>query len=440
MLDRFHKYNTEKSLFRKEDKILVAVSGGIDSIVLVHLLKEYGAHFAIAHCNFALRGEESDADEVFVEQLAEELEVTIHIKKFDTTAYAKKAGFSTQMAARDLRYEWFHTLMEEKEYNYLLTAHHQNDTVETVLLNLVRGTGIAGFHGILPKKNKTVRPLLFATKEELQAYATAKQLTWREDKSNQSTYYQRNFIRLEVIPLLQKLNPNFIETFQQSIHKIAGAETIFNHYIEGCRLECIQKHEAYDTLSYGILKEEAEPILILFELLKPYGFNYNQSIEIFESLEKESGKQFISSSHIVVKDRGNLIITLIDHSTYLDEIMLNETDTEIELPWNNSKIKISNAPEKEFLLTNSSAYLDKELLHFPLTIRLWKPGDVFQPLGMKGKKKVSDFLNDLKVPLNLKKSIPVLVSNNEIVWVIGLRINDRFKSQENKPGILFSIS
>ena len=189
MIDRFYKYNTENELFRKEDKLLVAVSGGVDSVVLCHLLKSLNYNFSIAHCNFSLRNEESDADELFVEELAEDLEVTIHIKKFDTKSAVKNSGMSTQMVARELRYEWFKELAIKKEYNFILTAHHQNDLVETVLLNLVRGTGIAGLHGILPKKNNIIRPLLFATKEEIISYAVECNLKWREDSSNESNKY-----------------------------------------------------------------------------------------------------------------------------------------------------------------------------------------------------------------------------------------------------------
>jgi tRNA(Ile)-lysidine synthase len=215
MLDKLHKYNTEKGLFRQEDKLLVTVSGGIDSVVLCHLLRAYEARFLIAHCNFGLRDKESDEDELFVEELAEEMEVNIHIKKFDTKSHAKKSGISTQMAARELRYQWFFELAKEKGYRYVVTAHHQNDLVETVLLNLIRGTGIAGLHGIKAKSENIIRPLLFASKEEILLYAKENKLSWREDSSNESSKYQRNLIRLEVIPLLKKINPNLENTFLQ---------------------------------------------------------------------------------------------------------------------------------------------------------------------------------------------------------------------------------
>lgn len=440
MINRLHKYNTENGLFRPDDKLLVAVSGGIDSVVLCHLLKEYGAHFAIAHCNFGLRGKESDGDELFVEELAEELEVNIHLKNFDTQNLVKDAGISIQMAARMLRYEWFAELAAKKEYSYIVTAHHQNDLAETILLNLVRGTGIAGLHGIRPKNGNIIRPLLFAGKEEIQEYAKEKKLNWREDSSNGSTKYQRNFLRLEVIPLLKKLNPNFENTLQQSVEKIAAAETVFQNYIEGCRYDFLSIKEDHEALEFAFLAEESEPLIILYELLRSYGFNYTQAAEILESLNAEVGKKFISASHLLVRDRVAFIITPITQDTQGDEGLWIEENCETAFfPWNGLSLSASVMTGFEKKDAASIAYLDYEKLTFPLYARPWQAGDSFQPFGMKGKKKISDFLNDLKVPVNLKKNITVLLSGNEIVWVAGMRIDDQYKAAENKKTLRLAL-
>ena len=438
MLDKFNKYNTENDLFRPEDKLLVTVSGGVDSIVLCHLLKKYNANFAIAHCNFGLRAEESDKDECFVEELAEALEVNIHIKKFDTKEYLKNAGISIQMAARELRYQWFSELAKQKGYKYILTAHHQNDLLETVLLNLIRGTGIAGLHGIKPKSGNIIRPLLFATKEHVLKYAEENNLDWREDSSNESAKYQRNLLRLEVIPILKKINSNLEQTLHQSVEKISAAEAIFNQYIEGCRIDFLTKREHYVSLEFEFLKEEIEPHLILFELLRPYGFNYSQSEDILRNLDNDAGKKYISSTYILVKDRTELIITEKSETNIFLHIQIESNTHQIYFPWSDSTIKIQTTTGFEKTNNFSVAYLNYEKLKFPITARLWKEGDSFHPLGMKGKKKVSDFLNDLKIPLNLKENVSVILSGEDIVWVVGYRIDERYKAEFNQKTLQFT--
>ncbi len=439
MLDKFHKYTTENGLFRLEDKLLVTVSGGVDSVVLCHLLKNYKAHFAIAHCNFGLRGKESEEDEAFVEELAENLEVNIHIKKVDTKEYQKSKGISTQMAARALRYDWFSTLAKQKGYDYILTAHHQNDLIETVLLNLIRGTGIAGLHGIKPKSGTIVRPLLFSSKEAILNYAKAHNLKWREDSSNESTKYQRNLLRLEVVPILKKINPNLETTLHQSIEKIAAAETIFNQYIEGCKIDFLTKTENSIRLEYSFLNEETEPLILLFELLRPFGFNYIQAKSILENLNEEAGKKFISTTHILIKDRTQLIITENKTEEFYDEVLLEATTENSFLPWSNTTLTMQTTTGFELNEASSNAYLNYKKITFPLRIRPWKEGDSFHPLGMKGKKKLSDFLNDLKIPLNLKNNVSVVLSGADIVWVVGYRIDERYKAKKEIKSLILKI-
>ncbi len=440
MLHRFHKYNTENGLFRPGDKLLVTVSGGVDSVVLCHLLTQSEHHFSIAHCNFGLRGAESDEDERFVEELAEELEVNIHLKKFDTHRLVKENGISVQMAARELRYEWFSSLAKQKGYTHILTAHHQNDLVETVLLNLVRGTGIAGLHGIKPKSGNLIRPLLFATKEEILLYARENNLRWREDSSNESVKYHRNLLRLEVIPLLKKINPNLENTLRQSVEKISAAETIFHNYVEGCRIDFMTRQERHILLDYSFLEDEAAPQLLLFELLRPFGFNYHQSGNILACLRGEPGKKFLSDSHILVKDRTTLIITEREEESGPSEILIEETCTSVLLPWTEQTLTIEQDNGFSDKEANSTAYLDFSKVHFPLKARPWQAGDSFHPLGMKGKKKVSDFLNDLKIPVNLKSNVTVVLSGDHIIWVAGLRISEPYKAEKNRKSLRIQIS
>jgi len=339
------------------------------------------------------------------------------------------------MAARELRYKWFSELAEQKEYRYILTAHHQNDVIETVLLNLIRGTGIAGLHGIRPKSGNLLRPLLYASKEDILLYAKEKKLLWREDNSNQSSKYHRNLLRLEVIPLLKKINPNLENTLSHSIEKISAAEHIFNNYIEGCKIDFFSKKDNHLLLAYDFLQDEAEPLIILYELLKPYKFNYTQAFEILKNLDHEAGKKFISETHLLVKDRTHLIITEKGDEMDTAAICIKKCEHEVFLPWNKTILSFETTIGYKKTEDPLVAYLNYAKLTYPLRVRPWQNGDSFQPFGMKGKKKVSDFLNDLKVPLNLKDQVSVLLSGDDIAWVVGYRIDERFKALEDKRSL-----
>lgn len=430
----FSHFIEKNQLFTHQNSLLVAVSGGVDSVVLVHLLHQAGYKFSIAHCNFGLRGEESEGDESFVHKLAEKYNVACFRKYFNTSYIAEQQKSSIQIVARNLRYEWFDTLLNTYHYQYLLTAHHQNDVLETVLYNLVKGTGIAGLHGIKAKNQKIVRPLLCATKEEVINFAKKNNLSWREDSSNTSSKYSRNLIRNEVIPLLKHINPNLENTFQQTVEKMSVIEKIVEQEIN--RLKTTIQHIDNEVvyIDFAKLQIESEAVFKLYELLKPYHFNYQQVQQIIESLGKEAGKIFITDTHTLVKDRHYLVITPNEQLAIAQqktEILIEQQTQFID--YQDYKIKIATyAKTQDFAIRTETniALLDKNKLQFPLTLRKWQDGDKFKPLGMKGLKKVSDFLNDKKIPLNLKNHVLVLTSADKIVWVVGHRIDDNYKITE----------
>jgi tRNA(Ile)-lysidine synthase len=441
MLEAFLTYINSTNLFEKDQKIILAVSGGIDSVVLCELFSKAKLNFAIAHCNFGLRGEESDADEVFVKKLSIKYKVPFFTTTFQTSEYASENNISIQMAARILRYSWFEEIRVKNQFDYLATAHHQNDSIETVLLNLAKGTGLAGFHGIKSKRNQIIRPLLFAKKEMIYDYLVENQLVWREDSSNESIKYQRNFIRQEIVPKFIEINSNFEDTIQRTIQKMTDVENYFNFEFERFKTEQLIKKEGVFYINIQNIVSKPYLKALYFELLGEFNFGYSQCIEIFDSLKGEPGKTFISASHTIVKDRTDLVITTKD--------LLNEFGTkEIELKDLEDKpleigalklgFKVSELVNGAPLKTNkNTASIDFETLKFPLKVRKWKEGDWFCPLGMNQKKNISDFLNAEKVPLNLKKNILVLTSNGSIVWIVGFRIDNRFKITEKTTKMLF---
>jgi tRNA(Ile)-lysidine synthase len=431
--DLFVAYINENQLFKPTDSLLVAASGGIDSAALVHLLHTTGYRFSMVHCNFGLRGEESEADEVFVKQLANQYRVALFHKYLNAKNYAAQEQISIQVAARNLRYHWFNLLLQHYHYQYLLTAHHQNDMLETVLYNFTKGTGIAGLHGIKPQNGHLIRPLLFATKNEIVYYAKQNQLAWREDSSNQSSKYSRNLIRNEVVPILKQINPNLEQTMQNTIERLAAVERIFDAEIEKLRLKVVSgegKQNSPIYIDIEQLKIENELVVKLYELLKPYNFNYVQTQQIIDSLYKTAGRSFETATHLLVKDRNQLVITpKIEIDTTILQL-LPETRYAVNPYFELHIVCFEKTNSYQINRNLSVACLDKSCLVFPLVMRLWQEGDKFQPLGMRGMKKISDFLTDKKIPLNLKSQVWVLCSGKEIVWVIGHRIDERYKVQE----------
>lgn len=431
-LSRLQSFIKQHALFLEEEHVLLAVSGGRDSVAMAHLFKAAGYHFGIAHCNFNLRGEESELDERFTEGLAQELAVPFYTCRFDTNKYAGENHISIQMAARDLRYNWLEKIRKEFNYQYIAVAHHQNDVIETMLLNLTRGTGISGLHGILPKKGKLIRPLLYLTQVEIDELVQKKAYQYREDSSNLSVKYSRNKLRLEVIPVLKELNPALEQTFEANRRRFAELEILLNLQVQEIKKHLFKKlAEDEFEIKISELKKLNPLNTLLYGLFNPYGFTETVLHDLSHSWDGNPGKVFYSAGHQLLVDRGCIILSLIKESGY-EEILI-KSGTAI-YNWNKQKYGSKTVPISRFELnTNENiAQLDLDLLSFPLKLRSWKNGDCFQPLGLKQKKKLSDFFIDRKISLNHKKDIGILENNNgDILWVAGLRIDERYKISPN---------
>ncbi|MFD2786786.1 tRNA lysidine(34) synthetase TilS [Hymenobacter rubripertinctus] len=437
MLDQIQQFIQENALFSPTDTVLVAVSGGLDSVVLADVLHRLGQPFAVAHCHFGLRAEEADADEEFVRKLAQQYQVPYFGEFFQTRKFAEQEGISTQMAARVLRYEWFERIRAGQSYACIATAHHQRDTAETMLLNLTHGTGLAGLHGIRPKTGHLVRPLLGVSKPDLFDYVVENRLIWREDASNDSPVYQRNRLRLEVLPVLRDMNPNLDQTMSITAERVGGAEEIVRRYVADTAAQAQRTEPEATYLDIRLLQKTAATTLVLHELLRPFGFSYIVTKDIVQSFGAEPGRRFESATHLLVKDREQLVITP-RRLTHFGTHQLQAGQEALKIDGLHLRTELLEIPEGyEVPKGKAVAALDADALKFPLTVRPWQEGDWFMPIGMKGKKKLSDFLIDQKVPLNLKDNVQVLVSaDGKIVWVIGLRPDDRFKVTEETERVL----
>ncbi|TGE07994.1 tRNA lysidine(34) synthetase TilS [Hymenobacter fodinae] len=437
MLDRIQQFIQEQDLFSPTDTLLVAVSGGMDSVVLADVLHRLGQPFAMAHCHFGLRGEEADADEQFVRKLAKKYDVPYFAEFFQTKQFAEQEGISTQMAARALRYEWFERLRQTQGLAYIATAHHQRDAAETMLLNLTHGTGLAGLHGIRPKNDYLVRPLLPIGKMELYDYLVEHHLMWREDASNDSPVYQRNRLRLEVLPVLRDINPNLDQTLQITAERVGGAEEIVRRYVEDTAAQAQRQEDDATYLDIRMLQKTAATTLVLHELLRPFGFSYIVTKDIVQSFGAEPGRRFESPTHRLVKDREQLVITRKNLTKFgTHQLALGQEALKID--GLHLRTELHEVAEGfDIPRGKAVAALDADALKFPLIVRAWQEGDWFMPIGMKGKKKLSDFLIDQKVPLNLKDNVQVLCSaDGKIAWVIGFRPDERFKVTEETERVL----
>jgi tRNA(Ile)-lysidine synthase len=431
LLDRFLQFSTRHSLFSEGEHILLAVSGGIDSVVLAHLFHEAGITCGIAHCNFQLRAHESEADREFTEMLASRLGMAYHEISFDTAVWAKEQGLSIQMAARELRYSFFRKIAEEEGYSRIALAHHADDQVETLLINLGRGSGIRGLRGMPLSHKPFIRPLLFARREELMHYAIQKGLIWREDSSNEQHYYQRNRIRHEAIPLLNDIIPGFAANVLDSASHLAESFELLQHLLSGMRdhveaKKCIELHKlpAQPELASALTKE----------LLKPYGFSASEAID---ALSQAQGSRVIGHRYIAEKGDGIIYLLPADAQENLPEPTWIEDGWQGEnkdfhlrftlLAWN-PEMKPDPDPAK--------AFLDLSRLEYPLLLRHWEPGDRMKPLGMKGTKLLSDLFGECGVPVHKRGQLPILVSKGEICWVAGLRLSEYFKVQDDCKNVL----
>ena len=421
MEERFKTFINNLSGDSALPKTILAVSGGIDSVVMAYLFKKCKMPFFIAHCNFQLRGKESLMDEEFVVALGKEFEVKVLVERFETEKYAVEKGGSIQMAARDLRYNWFTKLSAEFDAKIAI-AHHANDVAETMLFNLAKGTGLAGLHGIAENDGIIFRPLLWANKEEIVRFAQVSGIEWREDHSNESEKYMRNIIRKNVIPELERINPSFIATNLRSAAKIKDAEIFIEHAIE--QLGIIEERDGHIYINKEALLILPGNKAVLYQLINSNGFSYDQVRSIVRSIERV-GAIFITNNWVLNVDREYLIISKNEHHLIEQQISLNERT--IDLEEYSLQIEQLDAKRYQIIPDNNVAGLDLDKLTFPLLIRNWQEGDSFSPLGMQGKKKVSDFMIDEKIPVNLKQKTLVLLSGKDIVWVIGHRINEHYK-------------
>ncbi len=428
LIDFFENYLRRVCMVKKEDPILIAVSGGIDSVCLLHLLYQVQNNIAVAHCNFQLRSDESEEDEKFVKFLAEKLSIPYYSKKFKTIEYAQLYGISVQEAARELRYNFFENVSNLFNYKYIAIGHNADDNIETFFINLFRGCGIRGISGIKPINGKIIRPLLFVSREEIQNYVIKHNLDYREDSSNRSDKYLRNRIRHHLLPLMDKINASFRKTMQENILHFQQVETFYQHYIDKIKKEVII-NQSQETITFSIekIKQNIVPELLIYEIFFPLGFSSDTCKDIFHALDGESGKKFYSQSYVLIKDREFLHLK--------EKSFLNSTDVIYYINENTSSLakpihlvfRCYNANDYNILKKNNIAAIDADKLNFPLIIRKWQKGDYFMPLGMKNFKKLSDYFIDNKLSIFDKENVWILANGEEIVWVIGYRIDERYK-------------
>lgn len=431
MLSEFKNHLSQNLPFLKESKLLLAVSGGIDSMVLLHLFQQLNFNISIAHCNFNLREKESDDDEDFIRYYAAKNGIKIFITGFDTKAFATDNKLSVQVAARELRYAWFNQLLEENDLEYLLTAHHLDDTVETFLINFIRGTGLEGLTGIPEQNDKIIRPLLPYTRSEIESYAKEHSIEWREDSSNVSDKYFRNKLRHHIVPELKNLNPSFTTSFKQTLKNINQTASLAHDAAILMYQQVVSEKEGQKHIDIQQLKRLPNYKAYLYQWLSPFGFTAWDDIYLLP--EAQAGKQVFSHGYRLLKDRQVLILEPLKFSDK-NIYEIKEGVEEITQPLIMT-LKLNDSISEDS--TKNTIFVNNNLIKFPLFVRKWQEGDYFCPIGMNGqKKKVAKFFKDEKMSLSEKENTWLLCSDNEIIWIIGRRADDRFKIRNSTDTIL----
>jgi tRNA(Ile)-lysidine synthase len=438
LLQRFKAYIAAHNLLQPKDRLLLAVSGGVDSVVLCELCRQAGYDFIIAHCNFKLRGAESERDEAFVKKLGDTYGVEVVIQQFETTAIAREEKKSVETAARDLRYGWFYQLINEsadRPIRHILTAHHADDTIETSVMNFFRGTGIAGIRGILPKQGNIIRPLLFARRKELEDFVTENKLAFVTDSTNFENDYTRNFFRNIVLPQVATVYPDALKNVLNNIQRFTETEQLYQQAIEQHKKKLLEKKG--NEFHIPVLKlQQTTPLqTVLYEIIKDFGFSSQQTPDAIALLQSETGKYIQSGTHRIIKNRQWLLITP-NETVQAENILIGPGEERISFA--NGELIVKRMPAARHTLQNSAllAQLDINEIAFPLLLRKWKQGDYFYPLGMKKKKKLSRFFIDQKLSLSEKENTWVVEMNKKIIWVVGLRIDNRFKINTSTQQVL----
>lgn len=452
LLASFQQVVKEKHLFSSRDKLVLAVSGGIDSVVLCELCKQAGCEFIIAHCNFRLRGEESERDEQFVKKLGERYQVQVEVKQFDTEEYASVNKLSVQEAARELRYSWFAEIVKREEsklrseavalhltsHVFLLTAHHADDNIETVLMNFFRGTGLHGLTGIPSKGDSSLsfvrRPLLDFSREEIVQFAKEHQLNFVEDSSNQSTKYTRNFFRHEIIPAISKVYPQVKENLESNISRFTEIEKLYRLSVNEIKKKLCKKKNNEIHIPVKQLMGYDNRALI-YEIISEYGFSEKQVDEVIKLSESDSGKYIQSASFRIIRHRHWFIISPVV-AEESENIIIEQSVDSIQLAIGSLEIRKVPIANYQLSTANSIACLDAKEITFPLLLRRWKAGDYFYPLGMRKKKKIARFLIDQKLSKTEKEKTWVVEMNNKIIWIVGQRIDERFKVTGKTTNVL----
>jgi tRNA(Ile)-lysidine synthase len=433
MLQKFKKHININFPFLKDKKLLIAISGGVDSVVLTHLLHELNFDISLAHCNFQLREKESDLDEEFIGLLAQKTSNQIFTIKFDTEEFASKNKLSTQIAARELRYNWFQEVIKKHNFDYVLTAHHADDNLETFLINLTRGSGLDGFTGIPKINGNIVRPLLTFSREEILAYAKINTINWREDASNATTKYIRNKIRHKVIPILKEINPNLLETFAKTLENLQESKQIIEDKIANISSEVIKSKNNILKINIDKINQLSNPKAYLYQLLKDY--NFTEWNDVYNLLSAQSGKHVFSKTHRLLKDREYLLLSenLISNAIEQEKFLIDENQSKILHP-----IHLNfEVVQQKSIENKRTIYVDKDLLKYPLIVRKWENGDYLYPLGMQGKKKLSKYFKDEKFSLLDKENTWLLCNaENEIIWVLNHRQDSRLSLKKTSKNIL----